>query len=339
MKTKFQHFRLSAQVFFALLCIVIGVEFARWVRAMESQDAIIPTRPPSVEAFLPISSLMNAWHWLRSGEIQMYHPAGVFIFLGIVVGSFALGKFFCSWMCPVGFMSEILWKARSKLITTRAAPIPRWLDFILRSFKYILLSFFVFAIFFMLDAQGLRDFLESPYNLAADAKMYDFFANISVFAFTVIVALVLTSLFVRNAWCRFLCPYGALLGVVGLLSPNKIKRDPVSCINCEKCSRVCPAGIDVHLVDVVKSDECSSCLECVSTCPAKGALGLKLIGRKKALPWKWIPVVALSIYSAFILWGVMSKRWNNKVDPVLYKSVIQQRSTLGHPGETGRFAK
>lgn len=103
----FQSFRLLSQLVFAGLCLFIGVEFALWLSAMERGTSVIPARPPGVDAFLPISSLMNFANWVRTGEIQMFHPAGVFIFLGIFTASFALGKCFCSWMCPIGFLSEI----------------------------------------------------------------------------------------------------------------------------------------------------------------------------------------------------------------------------------------
>lgn len=334
-----QKFRLASQVFFASLCLWIGVEFVFWLRAMEGFNNSAPSRPPGVEAFLPISSLMNAWLWVQTGELQMFHPAGVFIFLGIVAASFFLGKVFCSFMCPIGFLSEFVWKVKSRFFASSAVPLPRWLDFLLRSIKYLLLGFFVFVIFGMMDAPALKDFLDSPYNLAADAKMFDFFANISTMAAVVIAIIALFSLVVRNAWCRFLCPYGALLGIVGLLSPSKIKRNTETCINCEKCTRVCPAGIAVHTAQAVVSDECSSCMACLSECPVQDALELKLAPTKTNLPWKWMPLVALSVYALFIAWGTLTNRWQNSADPAFYKQVIQQRKTLGHPGQTGEFTR
>ena len=78
--------------------------------------------------------------------------------------------------------------------------------------------------------------------------MYYFFAEITPFALTVIVGLVLLSLLIRGFWCRYLCPYGALLGILSLLSPQKIKRNPTTCIDCGKCAKVCPSFIKVDKV-------------------------------------------------------------------------------------------
>lgn len=339
MNKSFQILRFLSQSLFAAMCVWIGVEFAIWLKAMELGLNPTVNRPSGVEAFLPISSLMNTWHWITRGEIQMHHPAGVFIFLGIVAASFVLGKFFCSWMCPIGFFSEWLWKIRSRAIESKPVPIPRILDFILRSFKYIFLAFFMYAIFILLDPQSLHEFLESPYNLAADAKMFDFFANITPLAASVIAALCIVSIFVRNAWCRFFCPYGALLGIVGSLSPAKIRRSQHACIECEKCTRVCPAGISVHTSAVIRSDECSSCLECVSICPKQDALNVHVIARKKPVPWKWLPILALATYLFFVAWAMVTQRWNNVVDANFYKAVIQNRANFGHPGKSEKFTR
>jgi len=51
---------------------------------------------------------------------------------------------------------------------------------------------------------------------------------------------MLLSVAIKNFWCRFLCPYGALLGVLGWLSPLKITRNKDACIDCELCTRKCP---------------------------------------------------------------------------------------------------
>ena len=106
-----------------------------------------------------------------------------------------------------------------------------------------------------MNAVALRAFLDSPYNLVADIRMYYFFADISRFSLMVIGILFLMSLVIRNFWCRYLCPYGALLGIIGLLSLTKIKRNPSSCIDCGKCAKVCPSFIKVDKVHTVLPDE------------------------------------------------------------------------------------
>jgi polyferredoxin len=107
-------------------------------------------------------------------------------------------------------------------------------------------------------------------------KLYYFFAAITPFAFSVIAILIVLSVIVKNFWCRYLCPYGALLGLGSLLSPMKIKRDAQTCIDCELCTKACPASIKVHTLHTVWSDECTSCLECVQVCPVQNTLEMRM---------------------------------------------------------------
>jgi polyferredoxin len=282
---------------------------------------------------------MNLWNWYQFGEIQMFHPAGVFIFLGITLGSFVLGKFFCSWMCPIGAMSEWIWKFRDRWFPLPAIPYPRWSDCVLRSVKYILLAFFLVAIFGLMDAKSVQQFLDSEYNMVADAKMFDFFANISIVTSVFLGVITLATLFVRQAWCRIFCPYGALLGIIGLLSPNKIRRDANSCINCEKCTNVCPAGIVVHQTKLVVSDECSSCQECLAICPANGALSVNIAYSNTKLQWRLLPVLALGMFGVCVIYGVATKRWWNSIPDGIYRDAISNRKNTGHPGRTGAWQK
>ncbi len=81
---------------------------------------------------------------------------------------------------------------------------------------------------------------------------------------------------IQNVWCRFLCPYGALMGLVSLLSPVKIRRDPAACIDCNKCNKACPSHLPVAQLVTIRSAECTGCLSCIAICPAENALNFAL---------------------------------------------------------------
>ncbi|MCX6143854.1 MAG: 4Fe-4S binding protein [Ignavibacteriales bacterium] len=104
-----QYLRSVVQIAFLLLCIWIGIEFYLFVRwGISGNSASAVSRPPGVEGFLPISSLISLKYWLQTGVINNIHPSGLFIFLAILLVSFLMKKAFCSWMCPVGTLSESL---------------------------------------------------------------------------------------------------------------------------------------------------------------------------------------------------------------------------------------
>jgi polyferredoxin len=153
-------------------------------------------RPPGVEGWLTIAGLMNLKYWLLSGQVPKVHPAAMFLLIAFLSMAFLFRKAFCSWLCPVGTLSEYLWRAGQKLFK-RNFPLPGWLDLPLRGLKCLLLGFFVWAISTM-SVEGIRDFMRSPYGLIADVKMLNFFRHIGETGLIVLAVLATASVFVAN---------------------------------------------------------------------------------------------------------------------------------------------
>lgn len=324
--------RLAVQASFALTCIWIGIQFHRFV-AWASAGGVGPAveRPPGVEAFLPISGLMSLRHLALTGQIHPVHPAAL-VLLGLaLVSAVLLRKAFCGWVCPIGALVERLgWAGRRLGITVRPW---RFLDLPLRGLKVLLLAFFVHAIW-TLSPADLLAFLESPYNRVADVKMYQFFADLSQTTAVVVGLLALASFVVQGAWCRYLCPYGALLGIAGLLGPLRVERRAATCTGCRRCTRACPAGIQVHDARRVWSDECMACARCVEACPEPRTLALRLPFGGPAVP---VGVLAALVVGLFVA-GVGLARglgaWESSVTGAEYAVRLPRLEDpmYGHPG-------
>ena len=328
-----QNSRFYIQLFFAALTIWIGVEFYFFVGWLASGGvAEFVSRPPGAEAFLPISSLMSLLLFFKTGVIHPVHPAGLFIFVAILSVSFIFGKSFCSWICPIGFISEMIGDFGEKIqkkIFGKKIVLPKFLDYPLRSLKYLILLFFVYAIIGM-SSVAIQSFLDAPYNVMSDIKMYEFFTKISQFALIVIASLFILSIIIRNFWCRYLCPYGALLGFFSLLSFNKIKRNADTCTDCKACTVVCPSNIKVHKVKTVISDECVSCIKCIDACPVENTLDLKTAIGKKKFNKKYIGFTILIIYFVILGIGVVTNNWDNNVSKEKYLELYPDRNSFDH---------
>jgi polyferredoxin len=323
--------RLAVQVAFALICVWIGIEFHVFVTYLESGGTTtFVNRPPGVEGFLPIASLMSLYHYILTGEIHPVHPAGFFLLVAFITLSFVFGKAFCSWICPIGLLSEYVGNLSEKIFKGRIVP-RRVLDYPLRGLKYLLLGFFVFAIFFAMNGEEIRAFLDSPYNKVADVKMYYFFANITRFASIVILSLLVLSFAIRHFWCRYLCPYGALLGILTVLSPSKIVRNKTTCIDCGKCAQACPVLIKVDKAGTVVSDECTSCLDCLDSCPVAHTLEVKFATRRK-IPKSAVAVGVIIIYFGVTGVGRLTGHWRNDIPISEYLFHQDRLDSYGHPG-------
>jgi len=315
------HRKLIQYLFLATVGL-IGIKFSMFVNQLESGMAPTVSRPPGIEAFLPISSLISLKYWLVTGIFNPIHPSGLIIFLMALVTAVGLKRGFCSWVCPFGLLTEYLNRLH-KLIFRRNIKVTPWLDFPLRSLKYLLLAFFLWAIVLNMNAAALDYFIYSPYNMVADIKMLKFFTDITPLALWVLVALVVLSILVRNFWCRYLCPYGALLGVLSFLSILKVHRNVKTCTNCQKCTRTCPVDIKVHKTTSVISDECHACLKCVAVCPEKDTLYISASRRYGILkPLAYAVMICILFVGASLI-GRLTGNWQTGISDREYLFHVQ----------------
>jgi polyferredoxin len=302
-----QRVRHTVQIAFLALNAWLGLEFMLWVRYYETNGlSRYVSRPAGVEGWLPIAGLMNLKYFAVTHHISAIHPAAMFLLVIFLLSSLLLKKAFCAWLCPVGTVSEALWNLGERLFH-RNLTLPRWLDIPLRGLKYLLLAFFVYVVATM-SAEGLQQFLLAPFGIIADVKMLNFFRHMGVIGVAVVTTLVLLSVMIKNVWCRFLCPYGALMGLVSTLSPVKIRRDAAACIDCNKCSHACPSHLPVAQLLQVRSAECTGCLSCIAACPAENALNF-------ALPPRQTPNLQLAadIPPAVQSLAISTIRWHHRI--------------------------
>ena len=336
-----QQVRQTVQWLFVALNAWIGLQFYLWVRYYERGGVgfYVP-RPAGVEGWLPIAGLMNSKYLLATGRMPAVHPAAMYLFLGFLLMSVLLKKAFCSWLCPVGTFSENLGKIGQRIFKSNFR-LPAWLDLPLRGLKYLLLAFFVWIIGGM-SAEALYGFMATPYGIVADVKMLNFFRDIGVTAAIVIGVLVVLSVLVQNFWCRYLCPYGALLGFASLLSPVKIRRDVEACIDCGKCAKACPANLKVDELVQVRSVECNACMACVAACSSQDALQFALPARKQVTrQQRWyrraLNPLAVTAVIAYIFFGVIllaraTGHWQTNIPQQVYMNLVPNANEVTHPG-------
>jgi len=322
--------RILVQTFFTLTCVLLGIQVASFYTAAQAGITPLPHRPPGVEGFLPISGLMGILDWVYQGALNTIHPAATVLLLIALASALLLRKSFCSWMCPVGFLSEGLARL-GRWFFGRNFRVWKWLDIPLRGLKYLVLAFFGWAVFTM-SAEALQGFIQSPYNRVADIKMGLFFVDLGWVGITVMVILVLLAVLIQGAWCRYLCPYGALLGLFSWLSPVKVRREPRSCIDCNLCDRVCMARLPVSKLRSVRSAECIGCLDCLAVCPVEDTLSVQAGRRRLGVPG--FAAAVMLLFLAGYLAARATGNWDNEISDREYVERIQnvRSPDYAHPG-------
>jgi polyferredoxin len=324
-----QALRHAVQAAFLALNVWIGVEFYLFVRYCETGGRSMRAgRPPGVEGWLPIASLMNLKALLLTGEMPAMHAAGMLLLIAFLAMSWIFRKSFCGWLCPVGAISEYLWRLGRQTFG-RTFRLPRGLDVPLRGLKYLLLALFLLAVVSM-PVEGIRAFLGGRYGVVADVKMLNFFRYLGLTGGMVIAVIALASVFVQNFWCRYLCPYGALMGLVSTLGPLRIRREASLCIDCGKCADACPSALPVDKLVTIRSAECTGCLQCVADCPAAGALMLAA-PRRRAVPAWAVAVGTVGLVLAVYAYGRWTDHWHANLPERVYFELVPHADEFGHP--------
>lgn len=202
-------------------------------------------------------------------------------------------------------------------------------DIIARAWKFSILAFFIQVIIIKMPIVQLEVlYNRAPFIRVADVKMLKFFTNMSGLALVVVLTILVISLVNKNFWCRFFCPYGALLGIIAYASPMRIARDTGKCIDCGKCTKACAMHILVEKKKHVLTHECVACYDCVNACPVNGALDMKPVGDHKRIHYGLYAIMLVGLYVAITNTARAAGHWYTKISDAEY---ILRISELNHP--------
>jgi len=230
------------------------------------------TGAASVDALCPFGALETLLTWATTGNfVTKIHPSNLVLGLGLLLGTLLVGNAFCGWICPFGAVQDALSWVRRRLHLPSIV-VPRRLDTALRWGRFVVLALVIFMSFTtaQLWFAGYDPYLTLfSLHWLFGAENGDYWIALLMLGLVAAASLV-----IDRFWCRYLCPLGAALSVVGRFSLLRIRRAPAACTDCTLCDKPCPVGIQPSKATPFVSSDCIGCMDCVATCPVRGALSI-----------------------------------------------------------------
>ena len=203
---------------------------------------------------------------LVTGTFALSALTGSLITLAVVLGVTVLwGRFFCGYLCTFGALQELLAFARKKLIP-EVRRMPEKADKLLKYVKYGVLLAVVLLVWVL---QLPVDSTFSPWGVFGallSGNLTVMGEAVPTVGFGLLLGVLILSFFVERAFCRYLCPLGALFTPLSAGRLFRIRRLETACTGCQQCTRTCAMGVTVHEDDFVRSGECIDCMRCMAVC-------------------------------------------------------------------------
>jgi polyferredoxin len=265
---KSQKLRFSIQLgFFILVALVVTAH-----SAVEMGLSIPFIEGASLHAICPFGGVVTLYELIAEGSfVQKIHQSSLILALLVLVTSLLFGPVFCGWICPFGTFQEWTANIGRKIFGRRYGKIiPSRLDSVLRYLRYLVLLYVIIAT--AVSAKLIFSSYDPYYAL------FNFWTGeVALTAFIALGVVLLLSLVTERPFCKYACPYGALLGLTNRFRLFSIKRRSQTCIDCGACDRACPMGIEISTADTVSDHQCISCLRCTSeyACPVDQTVVVK----------------------------------------------------------------
>ncbi len=222
---------------------------------------------PGAMGACPIGSLQAVIGSIRYNF--SFYVLGFISLIGIL-----FGRLVCGWLCPFGFIQELLHK-----IPILKIKVNERVHNVLKYLKYVILLLFVLLLPLgeaLLNDMGTSDPYFCKYICPAgtleggiplvllNKELRGAIGLIYAWKVSLLVAIVILSMMIYRAFCKYLCPLGAFYAMLNRFSFYSLRVDKDKCVSCNACVRACKMNVKVY--ENPNDGECIRCGECVKAC-------------------------------------------------------------------------
>lgn len=216
----------------------------------------------SAHSYCPYATVcFGAWN-IFAKAVPFIFPAAIITGLLILISTIFWGRWFCGYVCPIGTIQELIYSTKhtkKKFNQLISYKIHKYLNMV----KYFIMIITLIAA--VLGSQIL--YMKFCPILAISHPQ-----TITLAGIVSLLIIVVAGYFVERFWCRYLCPYAALMNLMQKLADflrikrYEIFRDIHTSLNCFNCINYCPMWIDIGYNEKIDNPNCIKCFRCVRVC-------------------------------------------------------------------------
>lgn len=188
-------------------------------------------------------------------------------FVAVMLLTIVMGRWFCGWLCAFGAYNDLIYFISRKVFKVKFK-VNEKVDSILKYVKYVVLVFIIIVSWTMGS------------SILASTSPWDAFGQITdpstifsslLIGLILLVLITIGAFFIERFFCRYLCPLGAVFSIISRFSITKINKPKADCGKCRACTNKCSMGLNLYKVDGVRGGDCINCLKCTEVCPRNNA--------------------------------------------------------------------
>lgn len=195
-------------------------------------------------------------------------------FTAVMLMTVMMGRWFCGWICAFGAYNDLIYSISRKVLKTKFT-VDENVDSLLKYIKYILLIFII-IISWIMGSNILEG--TSPWDAFGQiTDLSTIFSSLFI-GLVLLILITIGAAFIERFFCRYLCPLGAILSIISKIGMVKINKPKADCGKCKACTINCSMGLKLYKVDDAKGGDCINCLKCTEVCPRKNA-NINILGQ------------------------------------------------------------
>ena len=234
---------------------------------------------------LPFQFVPTLIHILTSPEVLF-----VFGLVLILVISLIFGRVYCSFLCPLGTLQDMVIALSRKIGFCKKHTFRKpnnWLRYSILILTFIAVALGSMSLLNFLDpysltgrmiTQIIEPIVNGIYNAGISLlkyfNFYLFSKNTAFLPFSVVavtlaflILIVIMSARAGRLYCNTVCPVGAVLGLISRASFLKFTLDHNNCNECVRCVKVCKGGCIDAQNKAIDQSRCVGCFNCLAACP------------------------------------------------------------------------